>query len=163
MHVTGKVHGIALQTVSNKLTISGELPAAGATISHIGITFAADKSALDYSYIGDAAKLTLRLTDRYDTAAADAAVVNLVSDGGTVVPAYCVTKDGFGSCTVSLVVSNPRPINGRVHVVAYANAQEYFVDADGNGVHDSGEAYDDSPAAVCLDKDENGTVGPPST
>ncbi|WP_081961359.1 Ig-like domain-containing protein [Aquabacterium sp. NJ1] len=156
VRVIAKVHGTTLQTVSNQLTVSGGLPMAGLSDSHTGISFAAEKYALDYSYDGDSADLTLRLTDRYGAPATDGTVVNLVSDGGTVVPAYCVTKDGAGACAVKLVVSNPRPVNGRVHVVAYANGQEYFVDANGNGVHDSNEAYDDTPAAVCLDKDENG-------
>lgn len=160
VRVTAKVHGTALQTVSNQLTVSGGLPVAGADDSHTGISFAPDKYALDYNYDGDTAVLALRLTDRYGAPATDGTVVNLVSDGGTVVPAYCVTKDQSGACSVKLVVSNPRPVNGRVHVVAYANAQEYFVDTNGNGVHDSTEAYDDSPAAVCLDKDENGLCGP---
>lgn len=160
VRVIAKVHGTALQTVSNQLTVSGGLPVAGSGDSHNGISFAATKYALDYGYDGDYTDVTLRLTDRYGAPAVDGTVVNLVSDGGTVVPAYCVTKNGNGSCTAKVVVSNPRPVNGRVHVVAYANAQEYFVDTNGNGVHDSNEAYDDSPAAVCLDKDENGTCGP---
>lgn len=159
VRVTAKVHGTSLQTVSNQLTVSGGLPVAGIGNSHTGISFAADRYSLDYNIDGDSAELTLRLTDRYSAPAVDGTVVNLVSDGGTVVPAYCVTKDGEGSCKVKLVVSNPRPVNGRVHVVAYANGQEYFVDVNGNGVHDATETFDDSPAAVCLDKDENGTCG----
>lgn len=160
VRVIAKVQGTALQTVSNQLTVSGGLPVAGIGDSHTGISFAADRYSLDYNLDGDAAQLSLRLTDRYGAPAVDGTVVNLVSDGGTVVPAYCVTKDGEGACKVKLVVSNPRPVNGRVHVVAYANGQEYFVDTNGDGVHGATETFDDSPAAVCLDKDENGTCGP---
>lgn len=160
VRVKATVHGTALQTVSNQLTISGGLPVAGIGDSHTGISFSAAKYALDYNYDGDYTDVTLHLTDRYGAPAIDGTVVNLVSDGGTVVPAYCVTKNGDGACAVKVMVTNPRPVNGRVHVVAYANGQEYFVDTNGDGVHESNEAYDDTPAAVCLDKDENGTCGP---
>jgi hypothetical protein len=58
-----------------------------------------------------------------------------------------------------LLVSNPRPNNGRVHVVAYAAGQEYFVDGSNggaiNGQVDGSETYEDVQAAVCLNKNEN--------
>lgn len=153
IRVAALVHGTSLQTVSNTLTISGGLPVAGVDNSHNGISFAPTKYGLNGNMDGDFAVLSLHLTDRYGAPAVNGTVVNLVSDGGTVVPAYCVTTDG--ACNVKLVVTNPRPLNGRVHVVAYANGQEYFVDTDGDGIHDNGESYDDVAAAVCLDKNEN--------
>ncbi|WP_290641157.1 Ig-like domain-containing protein, partial [Aquabacterium sp.] len=146
LRVTAKLHSnAAIQTVSNVLTISGGLPVAGLTENHTGISFAASKYALNYNVDGDFADLTLRLTDRYGAGAVDGTAVSLVSDGGTVVPAYCVTKDG--TCGVKLYVTNPRPTNGRVHILAYAKGQEYFVDTNGNGTFDVGTetVYDDVP------------------
>lgn len=143
-----------IQTLSNVLTISGGLPVAGLTENHTGISFASSKYALNYNLDGDSADLTLHLTDRWGAPAIDGTAVSLVSDGGTIVPAYCVTSGG--NCAVKLVVSNPRPTNGRVHVIAYAKGQEYFVDVNGNGVQDGSESYDDVPVGVCLDKNENG-------
>jgi hypothetical protein len=152
----------SISTVSNLLTISGGLPKAGLTADHTGISFSAKKYALDGNLDGAESALTLRLTDRWGTPAIDGTAVTLVSDGGTVVPANCVTASG--ECTVKLVVSNPRPSNGRVHVVAYAAGQEYFVDGSNggtiNGVQDGTEDYDDVPQAVCLDKNENGLCDP---
>lgn len=142
-----------LQTVSNNLTISGGLPVAGSTNNDNGITFAAAKYSLMYSWVGDYADLTLNLTDRWGAPAIDGTVVNLVSDGGTVVPAYCTTAGG--TCSVKLLVSNPQPDTGRVHVVAYAYGQEAYTDTNGDGIYELGEPFDDVKAAVCLDKDEN--------
>jgi hypothetical protein len=145
-----------LQTVSNNLTISGGLPVAGSTNNDNGITFAAAKYSLMYSWVGDYADLTLSLTDRWGAPAIDGTVVNLVSDGGTVVPAYCTTAGG--TCSVKLLVSNPQPDTGRVHVVAYAYGQEAYTDTNGDGIHESNEPFDDVRAAVCLDRDESGTI-----
>lgn len=121
------------------------------------MSFAAEKYALNGNLDGDESELTLRLTDRWGQPAIDGTAVTLVADGGTVVPASCVTSSG--NCTVKLLVSNPRPNNGRVHVVAYAAGQEYFVDGSNggaiNGQVDGSETYEDVQAAVCLDKNEN--------
>lgn len=149
--------GSTLQAVSNILTISGGLPVASLNPSHSGLSFAAEKFSLDALLDGDLSTLLLRLTDRYSSPAPDGTVINLVADGGTVVPAYCVTQDGTGACQVKLIVSNPKPANGRVHVVAYANGQEYFSDSNGDGVYTPSEAHDDVPDAVCLDRNENGS------
>ena len=148
-----------ISTVSNLLTISGGLPVAGLTDNHTGMSFAAEKYALNNGLDGDKSQITLRLTDRWGQPAIDGTSVTLVSDGGTVVPGNCATSGG--SCSVNLLVSNPRPTNGRVHIVAYAAGQEYFVDGSGtgtvNGVQDGTETTDDVHVAVCLDKNENNT------
>lgn len=155
LRVTASVRGSTplMQTVSNLLTISGGLPVAGLNDVTNGLSFASSKFALNGNLDGDEATLTLRLRDQWGAPAIDGTAVTLVSDGGTVVPAYCTTT--AGACTVKLVVSNPRPANGRVHVIAYAKGQEYFVDLNGDGSYSSGETYDDVPVGVCLDKNEN--------
>jgi hypothetical protein len=156
VRITAQLHSdLSISTISNELTISGGLPVAGLSDAHTGISFASTKYALNYNLDGDSADLTLRLTDSHSAPAVDGTAVSLVSDGGTVVPPYCVTKSG--TCAVKLVVSNPRPVNGRVHVMAYAKGQEYFVDVDGDGVKTSADTtFDDVPVGVCLDKNENG-------
>ncbi len=156
LRVTATVNGSApsIQTVSNVLTISGGLPVAGNTDATNGISFAASKYALNGGQDGDYADLTLRLRDQWGAPAIDGTAVTLVADGGTVVPAYCATTSG--SCAVKLVVSNPRPANGRVHVKAYSKGQEYFVDLDSDSVYTAGDTYDDVPVGVCLDKNEDG-------
>lgn len=159
LRVTATVNGSSpsISTVSNLLTISGGLPKAGLTGSTTGMSFAAEKYALNGNLDGDKSELILRLTDRWGQPAIDGTAVTLVTDGGTVVPASCVTTSG--ECKVKFQVSNPRPNNGRVHVVAYAAAQEYFVDGSNggtiNGQVDGSETYDDVQSAVCLDTNEN--------
>lgn len=161
LRVTAVVRGSdpVMQTVSNLLTISGGLPVAGLTNEHNGISFASSKYALNGNLDGDEASLTLRLTDQWGAPAIDGTAVTLVSDGGTVVPAYCSTV--AGACSVKLVVSNPRPTNGRVHVIAYAKGQEYFADLNADSVYSTtpapADSFEDVPVGVCLNKNENGT------
>lgn len=157
LRVTAAVNGSspAIQAVSNLLTISGGLPVAGNSSATNGLSFASTKYALNANLDGDFGDLTLRLRDQWGAPAIDGTAVTLVSDGGTVVPAYCTTL--AGACSVKLTVSNPKPTNGRVHVIAYAKGQEYFVDLDANSVYSAGDTYDDVPVGVCLDKNENGS------
>lgn len=156
LRVTAVVKGStpAIQTVSNLLTISGGLPVAGSTDETNGISFASSKFSLNGNLDGDEATLTLRLTDQWGQNAIDGTAVTLVSDGGTVVPGYCTTL--AGACTVKLVVSNPRPSNGRVHVIAYAKGQERFLDVNADSQYTVDDPFDDVKSGVCLDKNENG-------
>src|SRR5690606_32889235 len=138
------------ETVSNQLSITGGLPKAGNSSATNGLSFSATKYALNNNIDGDEATMTLRLNDRFNAPVQDGTAVTIVAAGGTVVPQSCMTKDG--ACSVKLLVTNPRPLNGRVQVAAYAKAQEYFVDTNNNGEQDGVELYDDVPSAVCLDK-----------
>jgi hypothetical protein len=158
IRVGARVRNTSVQTLSSQLTISGGLPVAAnfrlnTFDSRSGISLGASVYALDAHVNGSQSELFVFLTDRYGAPAVDGTVVNFVTDGGTVIPATCQSKDG--RCKVTLIVSNPKPLNGRVHMTAYAYGQEYFVDANGNGFYDNGEAYEDVPSAVCVDKDDS--------
>lgn len=51
-----------------------------------------------------------------------------------------------------------QPIGGRSTILAYTQGDENFIDANGNGLFDSGEAYKDLPEAF-LDHNEDGAFG----
>lgn len=152
LRVLAKVTGTSYQTVSNKLTIAGGLPVAGNTAATNGLGLAAKKYALNMNLLGDESEVTVRLSDRWGAPAREGTAVSFVTSGGTVVPASCTTDDQ-GSCKVKLIVTNPRPTNGQLALVAYTKAQERFTDDNNNGVRDGSEAYEDVPVGVCLDRD----------
>ena len=74
--------------------------------------------------------------------------------GGGVIDASCLT--GSGTCSVQLQASNPRSLNGRVTVLAYALGEENFTDLNGNNVFDDGEPFTDKSPDIYRDDNENG-------
>lgn len=139
----------SIKTVSNALTILAGLP------YESGVSFAAVSRTVNLNLDGDSTALTVRMTDRFGNPVPDGTVVNFMTEGGSVTPGTCSTA--AGACSVNFVVQNPRPINGRVSVVAYAQGEEDFVDSDNSNTFTSGEAFTDL-GKVFVDSDENGTV-----
>jgi hypothetical protein len=127
--------------------------------------------------------LTATLGDHFGNPVPDGTAVNFTTDGG-VIAASCVTGSlppagatsvgqttdskvgpGSGACTVELRSGNPIPASGRVVVLAYAEGEEAFFDANGNNVCDgcddtAGQEFnlsDDKSPDIFRDDDESGT------
>lgn len=139
----------SFQTVSSALTVNAGLP------RNAGVSFSASKYAMNGNLDGDEADLRLALNDRFGNPVPDGTTVSLVAEGGTVVPASCQTVGSV--CNVKFLVSNPRPTDGRVEVVAYAQGEEDFVDANSSSQYDAGESHTDL-GPVELDKNEDGIM-----
>lgn len=101
--------------------------------------------------------ITARLGDHFHNPVPDGTAVSFTTGGGTV-DASCLTgltnttlTDGTvitqkgtpGECTVRFCSGNPKPLNGRVTVLAYALGEESFVDTNGNNLYDAGEPFTD--------------------
>jgi hypothetical protein len=152
--VTG-VSGIGTQ--STQLTISTGIPTAGSFSLAVSC-----QNIEGWDYDGTIATVTARLADRFSNPAPDGTAVSFQAEGGSILP-QCQTTTNTnegGVCSVDFRSSNPRPSNGRISLLATAIGEESFVDANGNGVfdtgtdtfngtHDLGEPY--------LDVNESGT------
>jgi len=134
---------------SSELTINAGLP------HQEGFSIAFEKTSMNGNLDGDESEVRITLTDRYGNPVPDGTRVNLVSEGGVVIPASCTTSDAV--CKVKFVVSNPRPMDGRVALTAYAVGEETYVDANANLIYNTGENFTDL-GQVYLDKDEDGVV-----
>jgi hypothetical protein len=108
---------------------------------------------------GDTTTITARLADANGNPVPDGTVINFVSSGGQI-NRSCSTStansggtnaSGFSQCSVILMGQNPRPANGRVAVLAYAEGVKNFTDNNGDGTYtagtdtliDMGDAYRD--------------------
>lgn len=142
--------GATLSTVSNALSINAGLPTQRA------FSFSAETYNVDgWSRDGTESSIRLQLNDRFGNPVPDGTVINVVTEGASVIPANCTTLSGV--CNVKFVSSNFRPSNGRVTVVAYAQGEESFDDQNGDSVYtlagDGPNFQDLGP--VFVDKNEN--------
>jgi hypothetical protein len=130
--VTG-VSGIGTQ--STQLTISTGIPTAGS------FSLAVSCNNIEgWDYDGTIATVTARLADRFSNPAPDGTAVSFQAEGGSILP-QCQTSTNAnegGVCSVDFRSSNPRPTDGRISLLATAIGEESFVDANGNGVFDTG-------------------------
>jgi len=86
---------------------------------------------------GITAKVTVRLSDRYNNPVPDNTAVTLHTEGGQI-GGSCLTAttllNGAGVCSVTFVSQNPRPADGRITILATAIGEESFIDNDADGI-----------------------------
>lgn len=120
--------GVALTTQSNALTITTGIPA------QESFSLSATKLNPEFREVdGNTTVLTARLADHFRNPVPNGTVVNFTTEGGSIV-ASCQTT--AGTCSSTMTSQSPRPVNGRVTVLAYAVGEESFIDLNGNGVAD---------------------------
>ncbi len=105
---------------------------------------------------GETVTFTARLADRNNNPVPDGTVVLFTTEGG-VIESSCETVRGV--CSVTWTSQNPRPLDQRSTILAYAIGHESFYDANGSGVFDDGDTFDDLGEAF-RDDDETGTFNP---
>jgi hypothetical protein len=149
----------SIQNVSNTLSVASGLPVQKAFSLSVK-TFNIE----GWGYDGETTQINIYAADRLGNPVPDGTTINFVSSGGQVV-ASCNTTgaaaNGVSNCFVTLVSQNPRPTNGRVTVLAWAQGEETFGDAGtpSNNVYDAGESFEDLGQPF-LDKDQDGIYTP---
>ncbi|MBC7548019.1 MAG: hypothetical protein H7224_05165, partial [Polaromonas sp.] len=98
-------------------------------------TFNIEGSNLD----GTSTQVTVRIADRQGNPVQDGTVINFTAEGGQVAPS-CTTLQvlGISQCSVNFISQNPRPIDGRVSVLAYTEGTQDYIDVNGNNKYDAG-------------------------
>jgi hypothetical protein len=125
-------------SLSNTLTVASGRPVQSRA------SLSTEKLSIEgWDFDGSTTKLTMRLADRQGNPVPDGTEVNFVTNGGFLTPPTCTVSGGSSACSVTLNSSNPRPVGGRVTILAYAPGEEDFVDFNGNGVYDLGETFTD--------------------
>lgn len=142
----------SLQSVqSDVLTVTTGIP------DQNSFSLAVEKfSPEGWDYDGETSIITARLADRNNNPIPDGTVVNFTTEGGRI-DGSCATVNS--ECSVTWSSQNPRPIDGRVNILAYAIGDENFYDKDASGIFDDGDAFDDV-AELFRDDDESGTFNP---
>jgi hypothetical protein len=134
VRVTATIVGTSITTQSDQLTITTGVP------DQDSFSLSATQLNIEgWNYDGVTTTLTARLSDHFSNPVPDGTIVNFRSEGGQVGGSCSITD---GACSVSLTSANLRPTNGRLTVLAYAIGEESFTDYNGNGLMNTGEAFD---------------------
>jgi len=154
VRVTASIASSTLTSQSSALTITTGTP------DQDSFSLSATKLNPEFwSIDGNTTVITARLADHFNNPVPNGTVVNFTTEGGSIVASCSTLQDSNGSsnCSTTLTSQAPRPANGRVTVLAYAQGEESFIDLNGNGVADIGEFTDLSEAY--RDDDESGARG----
>ncbi|MBW8190230.1 hypothetical protein K0504_04200 [Neiella marina] len=160
-----------ISTVSSELAIATGLP----DIDSFSLSFSVHNPE-SWGYDGEEVDVTIRAADHFGNPVSDGTSISFITEGGAIEPS-CETAGGV--CTVSWTSQDPRPINARVTVLAFAEGEESFTDNNGNGLfehdadtfdtaYDIGEAYRDDDedgiynnADQLIDRNSNGSYDGP--
>lgn len=155
--------GNGIYTDSNILTVQTGLPtqrffdlAVSQQNFHVGAGFTD-------TFSGNTIDISVFAADRQGNPVPDGTPVTFVTEGGQINSdgsSSCIISKG--SCTVKLIGQDYRPWGttggelrpGRVTVLAMADGEESFVDANNNNRYDQGEKFEDLGKPF-LDKNEN--------
>ncbi len=143
----------AVFTTSKNLTVASGPPSQ----NHLSLsvsTFNIEGWNMD----GSSTNLTVRVADRQGNPVPDGTVINFTAEGGQVAPSCATTRDAVGHaiCSVAFISQNPRPVDGRATVLAYAEGLKEFVDVNGNNAFDSGVDFLADIGDAYRDDNENG-------
>lgn len=122
---------VEVRTQSDLLSISTGLP------TQRGFSLGATNFNIEGAqFSGEESTITARLSDSFNNPVVDGTTVNFTSEGGSIV-STCRTTNG--ACSVVWTSQDPRPLDHRVTVLAYAIGHESFIDSNGNNIFDDAD------------------------
>lgn len=152
VRVKATLVGSSISTVSSSLAVAVGLPAQN------NFSLSQNKINIEgYDIDGTPNTYTIIASDRMGNPVPDGTAINFVTESGQVQAIReTATTNGLSNAVANYQSSSPRPLDGRVTVLAYALGEESFLDANGNNVYDTGEDYQDL-GDVFIDRLFNGT------
>lgn len=139
MRVKATLVGSPISTVSSNLAIAVGLPSQ--------LFFSLSQQTINiegYDYDGTPNAYTVITSDRMGNPVPEGTAINFVTEGGQIQSSRLTTVvNGLARTTANYLSSQPKPLDGRITVVAYALGEESFLDVNGNNVYDAGEDYQD--------------------
>ena len=120
-------------TVSSALSIAVGLPSQ--------LNFSLSQTTLNiegYDIDGTTNAYSIIASDRLSNPVPTGTSINFIAEGGQVEPIKTTTLiNGLARASANFVSSSPRPLDGRVTVLAYALGEESFLDTNGDNVWNS--------------------------
>ena len=141
-----------ITTVSSSLAIAVGLP------SQLNFSLSQGSHNIEgYNIDGVTNTYNIIASDRLGNPVPAGTAVNFVTEGGQIEAIKLTTIDanGIARTSANFLSSSPRPVDGRITVVAYALGEESFLDQNGNNVWDASEPFQDL-GSLYLDRVYNG-------
>jgi hypothetical protein len=139
VRVHAKLSGENIATVSSNLSVGIGLP------SQLNFSMAQQTINIEgYNIDNVPNTYTLIAADRSSNPVPIGTTINFVAEGGQIESNKLISQtNGISQATANFVSAQPKPVDGRVTVVAFALGEESFIDKNGNNVYDSGEEFQD--------------------
>jgi len=148
VRVIANIPGTDITTLSGQLAITAGIPDQDSMT--IGATVL-NPEGLNYS--GEESIIVVHLGDIFNNFVPEGTTVSFKTEGGSI-EGSCISSI-LSDCDVTWRSQDPRPLDGRVTILATALGQESFVDENGNGIFDQGDTFTDMAEAF-RDDNENG-------
>jgi protocatechuate 3,4-dioxygenase beta subunit len=131
--------GAVVSTVSSNLSVAVGLPA------QLNFSFAQGTRNIEgYNIDGTPNTYSIIAADRNGNPVPVGTTINFVTEGGSIQASQQTQlANGLARATANFVSSEPRPVDGRVTITAYALGEESCVDLNGNNTYDPGEPFQD--------------------
>lgn len=146
------VGATTISTVSSSLSVAVGLPSQ--------LNFSLSQGTMNIEgFDVDGATNTYNIiaSDRLSNPVPPGTSINFVSEGGQVEGIKQIALiNGLARTSANFISASPRPVNGRVTIVAYALGEESFIDGNGNNIYDCGESFQDL-GDIYIDRAFNGT------
>ena len=130
---------MAIATVSSNLSVAVGLP------SQLNFSISQGSRNIEgYNIDGTPNTYQIIAADRSGNPVPAGTSINFVTEGGQI-EAIKQTQlvNGIARTTANFVSAEPRPVDGRVTITAYALGEESFLDLNGNNAYDLGEPFQD--------------------
>ena len=139
VRVTAVLTGTSITTVSSNLSVAVGLP------SQLNFSLSQKTINIEGMNIdGTLNTYTVITSDRMGNPVPDGTTINFIAEGGQIQSQnFTKLANGLTSASAQFQSSEPRPADGRVTVVAYAQGEESFLDANGDNIWSSTEDYQD--------------------
>lgn len=129
----------SISTVSSALAIAVGLP------SQLNFSLSAETINIEgYNLDGARNVFHVIASDRMGNPVPDGTAINFVTESGQVqATRQTALVSGLARTSANYVSSNPRPVDGRATLIAYALGEKSFLDANGDNVFTPGEPFQD--------------------
>ena len=117
-----------ISTQSSRLVISTGIP------DQDSMSLAASEHNPPGYIQGYEVDVTIRMADAFNNPVPEGTTVSFTASGGLIEDS-CETNE-LSTCTVKWLSQNPRPVSGRVTILATAVGNESFIDTNANGLYD---------------------------
>ena len=134
IRITATAVGTTISTQSSELLVSTGIPDQDSM--SISATVLNPEC---YEIDGPTSIITMRMADAFNNPPPAGTAISFWAEGGRI-DSGCST-DESGECSVTWSCQEPRPANGRVTILGYAQGNESFTDLDGDGYYDDADAF----------------------